>query len=165
MSNAFILTSVNNLPPVVPTSFLADDGNSAIPSGNVLKVYTPGNGTDGIMTTVPVPGGDTIQVKLTGVATEYTNITFAMSPYTVLSTDYFLSVDSTLGAVIINLPDAPTTNREFVIKDRLGQAGTNSITVKSLSGVTTVDGQANYIFVDAYESLECLYNSGNFEVF
>ncbi len=88
-----------------------------------------------------------------------------MSPYTVTATDYFISVDSSGGAVVINLPDAPSTNRQFIVKDRLGNAGTNTITVKSLSGVTTIDTDATYVFEDEFESLECLYNSGNYEVF
>lgn len=95
----------------------------------------------------------------------YTNVTSAMSPYTVLATDYYISVDSSGGPVTINLPDAPNASRQFVIKDRLGQAQANNITVKSLSGVTTVDMQAIYTFVDNFESLECLYQSSNYEVF
>lgn len=95
----------------------------------------------------------------------YTNVTNAMSPYTVLVTDYFISVDATGGPVTIRLPDAPVTNRQIVVKDRLGQAGTNNITIQSVSGVTTIDQQISYVFVDAFESLECLYHSGNYEVY
>ena len=99
-------------------------------------------------------------------AFNYTNVTFAMSPYTVTATDYYISVDATGGPVVINLPNTPTTDREFVVKDRLGQATpVNTITIKSLGGVTTIDGQANYIMVDPYESLECLYHSANYEIF
>lgn len=95
----------------------------------------------------------------------YTNVTFAMSPYTVNATDYYLSVDATGGAVTINLPDSTTTNRQFIIKDRLGQSQTNHITVKSLTGASTIDGQSNYMFVDNYESLECLFHGTNYEGF
>lgn len=156
MSQAGVLNTQLS-PPAVPLQFTTDNG-IAIPAANNLNVL----GGDGVET---FGAGSTITIVATAEATEYTNVTFAMSPYTVTATDYYISVNSTGGPVVINLPDTPTANREFVIKDRLGQANVNSITVKSLGGVTTVDGQASYIFADAYESLECLYNSNNYEIF
>ncbi len=39
MSNAFLKTNASNLPPVVATSYLLDDGNSAVPAANVLIVH------------------------------------------------------------------------------------------------------------------------------
>jgi hypothetical protein len=102
---------------------------------------------------------------LTEAAATYTNVTTAMSPYTVTATDYFISVDATAGGVTINLPDTTTANRQFIIKDRLGRAAANNITVKSLTGASTVDGQASYTFVDNYESLECLFHGSNYEGF
>lgn len=96
---------------------------------------------------------------------QYTNVTNAMSPYTVTATDYYLSVDASAGPVTINLPDSPTANRQFIVKDRLGQSAVNIITIKSLTGVSTIDQEISYDFVDNFESLECLYNSGNYEVF
>lgn len=161
MSQFFVGVSAGSLPPSVPTSFVTDSG-IAIPVGNILNVVTPGGGTEGIITSGT---GNTITVTLTEAATVYTNVTFGMSPYTVNSTDYFISVDATGGPVTINLPDAPATNRQFIIKDRLGQAAVNNITVKSLTGASTVDQQPSYTFVDAYESLESLFHGSNYEVF
>lgn len=161
MSQFEIASSSGIVPPTVPTSFVTDSG-TATPAANVLNVVTPGSGTQGIMTS---GSGNTIIVSLETEAVSYKNVTFAMSPYTVLSTDYFISVDATGGPVIINLPDTPQANQQFIIKDRLGQAAVNNITVKSLSGVTTIDGMASYVFSDNYESLECLYRSANYEGF
>jgi hypothetical protein len=161
MSQFYQGITAGALPPSVPTQFTTDNG-IAIPAGNNISVVTPGGGTDGITTSA---AGSTITITLTETAAEYVNVTNAMSPYTVTETDYFISVDSSGGPVTINLPDAPNENRQFIVKDRLGQAGTNNITIKSLTSASTLDGQASYIFVDNYESLECLYNSSNYEIF
>lgn len=152
--------SSGGLPPVVPTSFVTDSG-TVIPAANIVNV----NGGTGVQVIANPNGSNNMVINLTEVAPNYVNVTNAMSPYTVTATDYFISVDATGGAVTINLPDSPTSNRQFIIKDRLGQAQNNNITVKSLTGASTVDGQANYVFNDNYESLECLFHGANYEGF
>jgi hypothetical protein len=160
MSQFYVGVSAGSLPPSVPTSFVTDSG-TVVPSANIVNI----NGGSGIQVVANPNGSNNMVINLTEVSPAYTNVTFAMSPYTVTATDYFISVDATGGAVTINLPDAPTSNRQFIIKDRLGQSAANTITIKSLTGASTIDQQANYTFVDNYESLECLYHSGNYEVF
>lgn len=59
-----------------------------------------------------------------------TNITAAMSPYTVLATDVFLAVDPSGGAVRIDMQ--PNLDRDGVgltIKDVTGHAATNAISI------------------------------------
>lgn len=160
MSQFFVGTSSGSLPPSVPTSFVTDSG-TVVPAANVVNV----NGAAGVQVVANPNGSNNMVISITEIAPNYTSVNNAMSPYTVTATDYFISIDSTAGPVTINLPDAPTTNRQFIIKDRVGQALANNITVKSLSGVTTIDGQPSYIFGDNYESLECLYHTANYEGF
>ena len=135
-------------------------GGAVPPTANNINIV----GSGGVIVNGNM-GTSTLTISLTEDAPSYVNVTHAMSPYTVLSTDYFISVDASGGTVTINLPDAPTTNQQFIIKDRLGYGGENIITIKSLSGVTTIDTEASYVFEDDFESLECLYHSGNYEGF
>lgn len=62
------------------------------------------------------------KVKVTSVAT-------AASPYTVLGTDYFITTDSTGGALTLTLPASPATGRAIVVYDGVGQAGGNAVTI------------------------------------
>lgn len=160
MSQFFQGTIAGSLPPTVPTSFVTDSG-TVIPALSIVNV----NGGPGVKVIANPNNSNNMQITLTELVPQYVLVNFGMSPYTVTATDYYISVDATGGAITINLPDAPTANRQFVIKDKLGQSQSHNITVKSLTGASTIDQQANYTFVDNFESLECLFNSANYEVF
>lgn len=95
----------------------------------------------------------------------YTNVNFAASPYTVLSTDNYISVDSSGGAVTLRFPNAPTTNKTWIIKDRLGQSSTNKIFVSTVGGSVTLDGQTTYTLDSNYSSIQLLFNGTSYEVY
>jgi hypothetical protein len=93
------------------------------------------------------------------VAITYTNVTFAMSPYTVLVTDEYLSVDSSGGAVTLNFPNSPVAYQAWVVKDRTGFASTNNITLSTPGGSVTFDGQTNYAIRSNYAAVNILANA------
>jgi hypothetical protein len=146
------------------------NGVTASPtSGNVIV-----SGVNATTSTVGVASFNSLdftvsggQVSLIGTTpNSYTNVTSGMSPYTVTATDYFISVDCSGGPVSLIFPASPAQNRQFIIKDRLGQASTNNITVSS-GAVTTIDGQPSQVMEDAYESIEMLFHGtpNNYEIF
>jgi len=156
MSNSSI-EQPTSVTPTAPTSFQTDSG-IATPALNILNVY----GGTGVETT---GAGNTLTINLTGAVESYVNIV-GPATYVVLSTDDYISCDSTLGAITIQLEDAPSTQYDrFVVKDRTGTATTFNITVTTVSGVVLIDGNTSYTFVDPYESLEMLWNGTSYEIF
>lgn len=117
--------------------------------------------TGGTVAITSAPGA--INFEVSNVYGPYRRITFADSPYSALVTDYFISVDTSGGAISIILPTAPTTNQTFLIKDRTGNANTNNITVTSVGN--TMDTTASYIIEGNYESSSFLFNTANYETF
>lgn len=67
------------------------------------------------------------------------------TPYNVQNTDTLLWVDTSIGAVTINLPDATTrAGRPLQIKDRAGQAAANPISLVAIAAAT-IDGLDPYL--------------------
>lgn len=181
MSNSTILDQNGGAPPGV-TNLLFLQGNTGAPvpadpvsfTIDLLGDATQGtvvNGSPGTFTqqisvldaTISQKGVVLLPTQEIGQA--YTNVTTAMSPYTVLETDYFLSCDATAGAITIRLPNTTTSRRELIIKDRVGISGTNAINITTVGGAVTIDGATTVTFTDNYESLEMLFNGTTYETF
>ena len=91
--------------------------------------------------------GDTVLVP----AAQKT-VTVADSPYTILSTDNYLYVDTSGGAVTIVLPDPTTFGyvKEYHILDTKGTFDTNNLTL-SPHGAEKIEGlAANKVFQTAW---------------
>jgi hypothetical protein len=95
----------------------------------------------------------------------YKQINHASSPYTVLATDDYISADPTAGTITILLPNAPTLYRQFIIKDRTGKASTNNISITTVGGVVTIDGQTTYTLAGNYGAVQLLWNGTSYEVY
>lgn len=85
-------------------------------------------------------------------------------PYTVLALDYYIAVDSA-SARTINLPNAPTTGKSYVIKDRVGSAATNNITVTTPGGAVLIDGSTTFVISTNYGSINVVFNGTKYEIF
>lgn len=93
-----------------------------------------------------------------------TLVAAADSPYTVQSSDVALYVDTTAGAVTINLqPQAARSLIPLQIKDTGGMAGTNVITVTP-SGAETIDGQAPALIDSNFGGLRLNPKTGGYTV-
>lgn len=129
-----------------PQGALQDAG-----TGTTNQVYTSnGSAALGSFQTLSI-----IPISITAVST---------SPYVVLNTDYYLSVN-TGSARTINLPNAPSTGRGFVIKDTSGTANTNNITVTTVGGVVTIDGSTSYVINQSYGAINLIFNGTSYEVY
>lgn len=142
----------------VSASFPTDSG-TATPATNVLTIAGGGS----ISTSA---AGSTVTITDSGAQFKsITSLDNTDSPYTVLSTDYYLSCDVSGGVLTIQLPDAPTTGRSFVVKDLTGDSETNNISVTTVSGVVTIDGQTTFPIDTDFESADIIFNGTSYEIF
>lgn len=111
-------------------------------------------------------GNNTITISaLSGSdVVSYTGITNASTPYTAIATDYYISCDVTAGVISVLLPNAPTTGRTFVIKDKVGLAATSNITITTVGGVVLIDGATSFVMNTAYEAANLVFNGTSYEI-
>lgn len=82
-------------------------------------------------------------------------------PYTTVPQDAVILVDTSSARTIIPLA-SPTTGQRHIIKDNVGSAGTNNITVTP-SG-KNIDGAASYVISTNYGSICIVYNGTQWNV-
>jgi hypothetical protein len=132
-------------------------------SGPTLDQLGTATLTAGVGITV-IPSANTITISATGVTpVSYTNVN--TSPYIVLPTDEYLSVDASVMPIIIEFPDVPLLSQVFIVKDRLGFAATNNITVTTVSGITNIDGFPSFIMNTNYEAIQLIGNGSSYEIY
>ena len=111
------------------------------------------------------PGSITIAAETASETVKYTSVNHGASPYVVLSTDYYLGVDTSGGVVTLNFPNAPATGRVFVVKDKTGTSAASNITVTTVGGVVTIDGSTSFTISTNYQAINLIFNGISYEVF
>jgi hypothetical protein len=152
------------------------EGGTGVQSNTVYAVLCGGTTSAGAIQSIASVGtaGQILTSNGAGALPTFANpagtstLTYTLvntSPYVVLSTDEFLGVDCSGGAIQVNLPNAPATGRTYVIKDITGNAQTNNITVTTVGGVVLVDSAATYVMNTQYSSINVLFNGTKYLVF
>lgn len=175
--------------PVVPTGAGLVNFNGAVVAAGTNPVRTDGTGANTmaleVQITQAIAATDATKIGLAafdsadfsvdanGFVTlsstpnipAYTPIATVDSPYTVTATDYYISTDSTAGPITIRFPNAPSAFREFIVKDRVGQASGNPITLTTVGGVVLIDGLTSQTLASNFSSVQLLFNGTAYEQF
>lgn len=104
-------------------------------------------------------GGIVIVTEYIGTGATIQNITYlvtADSPYTVLESDVYFSVDCSGGAVTLLFPDVPQNGQEWTIKDSTGSAAINNITATTVSGIDLIDSATSYVLSTNYQAINLI---------
>jgi hypothetical protein len=159
-NNGVLTTGTSGIPVITA---LASNGQIIIGSGSgapIAATLTAGNGVS------ITNAANSITISANGSAFAYTNVNHAASPYTVLTTDYYISVDCSAGVVTLKFPNVPTANQIWVVKDRTGNASTSNISITTVGGSVTIDGQTTYKITSNYGAINILANSSpTYEIF
>lgn len=145
---------------------LAEATNGQLPIGNTGSPPTLATLSEGANIAITNAAGSiTIAANSQEQIVNVTALDNTDSPYTVLSTDYYLTCDVSIGVLTVDLPDAGTAGRVIIVKDSGGDAATNNITVTTDGGVDTIDGATTFVMNTDYEAANFLDNGTSWEVF
>lgn len=136
----------------------AGTGAVALASNATDHATSVGSATGASATTI---NGGTSGITLnSGVLCKVTSVATAASPYSVLGTDYFITTNSTGGALTITLPGTPVTGRTIVVYDGVGQGAANNVTIDGNGNNIAAGGTsaATKLINTAYESYILTYN-------
>lgn len=156
---------------------IGNDGVAA--ENNTMRLGTTGTGAGQVSTTyIAGIAGVTVSNQATVVIDTTTgqlgtNEPFVVqgyvvanaSPYVVGPTAYYITVDTSTIPITIQLPDAPTQYRSFIIKDSAGNAAVNNITVTTVSGVLLIDAATTFVMNTNYQSAQFLFDGFGYQIF
>lgn len=126
-------------------------GNSGVSGdNNTMRLGTQGTGTGQI-------SKSKIAGQIQTVSGRIRKTTTVTTTYTTLITDDIIYADSTSAGFTITLIASPDDGQQFVIKDSVGTATANNITVIASSG--NIDGASSFVINLNYGSATFVYNS------
>lgn len=100
--------------------------------------------------------------NFTAAAGQYVSVTTPGAyPYTTLTTDFLILVDTSAARTITPI-GTPTTGQMYIIKDNVGTANAFNITVTP-SG-KNIDGAASYVMSVAFGSITIIYNGTQWNI-
>jgi len=149
------LSDTNNVNVVFPSS------PSSTPPDNIQFIGGTG------ISVVGNPTNNSITITNTGIVTETNYTAVSSSTYNVLSTDEYISCDSTSNTITLKFPNAPSVppNYEiYTVKDRTGKASKNNIFITTVGGAVTIDGQTTYTIDSNYAAVNLIFNGTTYEV-
>ncbi len=140
--------------------------NGQLPIGStgadpVLAALTAGTN----ITITNGAGSISIDANSSSQVVAYTAVTNAQTPYTVLSTDYYIGANVTAGVITLLFPNAPTTGRIFVVKDVVGLSASSNITVTTVGGAVLIDGATSYVMNLNYQAIQLIFNGTSYEIY
>jgi hypothetical protein len=145
--NAFMGSNGINVTTTAPIALTVPQGGTGLTS--------PGTAGNALIST----GTAWISAPVGTVTYTLTPVNAAASPYTVLTTDSYIQVDSTAGPVTIRLPNTTTSGRGIIVKDSAGTAATNNITVTTVGGANLIDGLTSQVMNQNYQSWLLVYST------
>jgi hypothetical protein len=147
----------------------ASQGNAVLTlTGNIGGAVSPTAGNIDVVggagvSVIGNPGASSLTITVVAGSLTYTNVN--ASPYVVLVSDYYLSVDCSGGPIVLQFPNGAVSGQSFVVKDRTGNCATNNITITTVGGATLIDGATTFILNNSYESAQIIGNAVTYEIF
>lgn len=133
-------------------------GNTGVAGdNNTIRIGTQGTGSGQQSVTYLAGQLNTLSGRVRKVTTHA-----SASAYTLLISDEVLAVTTTSAVGQVNLPAAPTTGQSFRIKDAVGNATTNNITVSGNG--KNIDGTATKVINTNYGSYDLCYNGTQWNI-
>lgn len=138
------ITSTGGVAPIIDIAATYIGQSSITTLGTLVALSVTGLST--------LNGGQVIKTTVPGAY-----------PYDVLTTDYVILVD-TSAARTIRLPNAPTNNSTWVIKDNVGTASSFNISLTTVGGAVTIDGATTQTIAANWTSLTVVFNGTSYRI-